>query len=78
MMAGRPAGRNALYLIQSDGMLRPVPVRIGLTDGTYTEIAWGDVSEGDIVATGSGDVAGTGEQRQDGPPSPMRFMFGRR
>ena len=78
MMAGRPAGRNTLYLIQSDGKLRPVPVRIGLTDGTYTEIAWGGVSEGDVVATGSGDVAGTGEQRQDGPPSPMRFMFGRR
>ena len=78
MMAGRPAGRNTLYFIQSDGKLRPVPVRIGLTDGTYTEIEWGGVNEGDVVATGSGDVAGTAEQRQDGPPSPMRFLFGRR
>ncbi|MGH9462168.1 MAG: efflux RND transporter periplasmic adaptor subunit, partial [Vicinamibacteria bacterium] len=78
MIAGRPAGRSTLYLIQPDGKLRPVPVQVGLTDGTYTEIAWGGVSDGDIVATGSGDVAGTGAQRQDGPPSPMRFMFGQR
>ena len=78
MIAGRPAGRNTLYFIQPDGKLRPVPVQVGLTDGTYTEIASGGVSDGDTVATGSGDVAGTAEQRQDGPPSPMRFLFGRR
>jgi HlyD family secretion protein len=78
MMAGRPAGRNTLYLVQPDGKLRSVPVQIGLTDGTYTEITWGGVSDGDTVVTGSGDAAGTGEQRQEGPPSPMRFMFGQR
>lgn len=75
---GGPPGRNSLFVVQPDGKLRPVPIRIGLTDGSYTEIAWGRVEEGDRVATGSGEAARGGTQQQ-APPSPMRFMgFGGR
>ena len=49
----------------------PVPVKVGLTDGTYTEIVSGDVQEGDAVVTEAmtGDEpAPTGRPGGNGPP----------
>jgi HlyD family secretion protein len=45
------AGR--LWIPGEDGKPRPVEVRLGLSDGSSTEIVAGDVKEGDDVITGS-------------------------
>jgi HlyD family secretion protein len=53
--------------------LRPVIVRLGISDGTYTEVLEGDLREGEAV------VVGTGSRDQGrstgGPINPRRFRF---
>ncbi|MBI4081933.1 MAG: efflux RND transporter periplasmic adaptor subunit [Candidatus Lambdaproteobacteria bacterium] len=46
--------RRTLWVLK-DRQVQPVPVQIGLTDGTRTEIVRGDLKEGDAVVT---DVTG--------------------
>jgi len=36
-------------MIGNDGLVRPVPVQVGLSDGLTTEIAGGDLQPGDAV-----------------------------
>jgi HlyD family secretion protein len=57
-----------VWLVGEDGKPKAVPVRLGLTDGTSTEVVSGEVQEGTEVITGvSGD---TGKAR--GTPSPAK------
>jgi HlyD family secretion protein len=49
-------GRLWLYL---DGQLKPVNVRLGVTDGSYTELLGGELQEGAEVVTGMSGVAST-------------------
>ncbi|AKS40488.1 efflux RND transporter periplasmic adaptor subunit [Wenzhouxiangella marina] len=44
----RPA---TLYSLREDGLLQPRRVRLGIADDRYTELAAGDLSEGDEVVT---------------------------
>src|SRR5262249_8543062 len=43
---------RAVVWVEEDGFVRPVKVRIGLTDGGMTEIVSGDLTEGMAVVTG--------------------------
>jgi hypothetical protein len=73
-----------------DGKLTPVPVTVGLTDGTTTEIVSG-INDGDVVVigpiprstTGGTGTGGNGQRPANGPaagpiggPGPVRFGGG--
>jgi HlyD family secretion protein len=56
-----PRDRGVLW-VEDKGFVRPMKVRIGLSDGLQTEIVKGDVPEGTAVVVGEGranDTAGT-------------------
>jgi HlyD family secretion protein len=42
-----------IYRLGPDGNPQPIPVRLGVTDGSYTEIIRGDVQEGAAVIIGA-------------------------
>jgi HlyD family secretion protein len=56
--AGGTAGR--VFLLDPEGKPRSVSLRLGITDGTYTEVLEGDLKDGQevIVGTGSGSASG--------------------
>ncbi len=64
--AARTAG-PVVYLLGPNGGLKPVPVRLGITDGQVTEVTGGDLQEGQEVVTG----LATTKAEQSGPR--MRF-----
>ena len=47
---GPPAGR--VWIVGTDGKPTAVPLQLGIGDGTYTEIAKGDLKEGEQVIVG--------------------------
>ncbi|HEV8701011.1 MAG TPA: efflux RND transporter periplasmic adaptor subunit [Candidatus Polarisedimenticolia bacterium] len=54
-LTGTPARdprQQTVHVVGPHGVLRPVPVRAGLTDGRFTQILEGDLREGDRVAVG--------------------------
>jgi HlyD family secretion protein len=73
-----PADRRILYVVEG-GLLRPVPVRVGVTDGTNTEITSGEVEAGAAVAVRSVGGGATGSASQargssaGAPPPPRMF-----
>ena len=70
----RPAGgrrQQALWKLEKDGKLRPVPVTVGLSDGTHSEIASSDLQPGDQVAISQSDASASAGAR-----NPM-MPFGR-
>jgi HlyD family secretion protein len=44
-------GSPTVWVIAKDGLVRPVPVKVGLSDGMVTEILSGEVEPGDAVVT---------------------------
>ena len=70
---------NARVWLFADNQLKPLTIRLGITDGTFTEIVNGDVQEGTAVVTGisgagaptRGPAAGgnplLGQQQRGGP-----------
>ena len=64
----RPAGDRGRVWVMRDGKPEMVRVQIGLTDGTNTEIAAGELEQGDRVLTGGGAAspatANRGQQRR--------------
>ena len=57
---GPPADRKTVYVLR-DGKPQAVRIRVGITDGSNTEILEGDLHEGDLVITSAtgGTEAGT-------------------
>jgi HlyD family secretion protein len=49
---GGGAGRRVVYVLAEGGALRPVPVRVGPSDGKSTAIVGGELAEGDRVVVG--------------------------
>jgi HlyD family secretion protein len=41
-----------IWIMAEDKLLRPVVVRLGLTDGAQTEVIEGKLKEGDRIVTG--------------------------
>jgi HlyD family secretion protein len=66
--------RARIYRVGSDGNPQPLPVRLGVTDGAYTEILRGDLQEGAAVIIGApradaaGDATNGGVNRRPRPP----------
>ena len=60
--AGRHAGQTAadskgvergvVFRLDAAGVLHPVPLRLGISDGQFTEVVAGDLKSGDELATG--------------------------
>jgi HlyD family secretion protein len=47
----------------AEGTTKPVPVRLGITDGTYTEILEGDLQEGQDIIVQLAEEPGRAKQR---------------
>ncbi len=63
--AGTP-GR--VYVLAQDGTPTPIAVRLGVTDGSFTEILAGDLAEGMAVIVGGGPRPQTAPGPQDASP----------
>lgn len=69
---GGAATSGRVWVPSEDGKPKAVPVRLGLTDGTSTELAAGEVREGSEVIIGiASDTAKSRQQPSKGP----RFGF---
>jgi HlyD family secretion protein len=68
--------RGRIYRVGPDGNPQPIPVRLGVTDGTYTEILRGDVQEGAAVIIGGprADAADAGSGAANRRPRPPRMF----
>lgn len=66
--AGPPAGR--VWIVGTDGKPTAVPLQLGIGDGTYTEVAKGDLKEGEQVIIG---LAMPGERPQTGSAPRIRL-----
>ena len=64
--ARRDAGSRVYKLV--DGKLTAVPVQVGVSDSTFTEIVGGEIKEGDKLVTR--DLSGQG-----GPQSQLRLRM---
>ena len=72
-MGGRGASAAGRVWIPGEGdQPKPVDVRIGLTDGTSTEIVEGPLNEGAEVILGTGEPAATAK-KAGGPSGPRMF-----
>jgi HlyD family secretion protein len=71
--AGGPVSdRRTLWTLR-DGAISPIGVRIGITDGIFTEIDARNIHEGDLIVT---DVEGIGDDhKQPAGAQAMRRMF---
>ncbi len=45
-------GSPTLWTVAKDGLVRPVPVKVGLSDGMVTEVLSGNIAPGDVVVAG--------------------------
>jgi HlyD family secretion protein len=80
--AGRSSTRGRIYLLGDDGKPRAFNVRLGITDGTSTEliVAPGgpnaaELREGAVVIIGVQTPAAAGSGGTARPPSGPRMMF---
>ncbi len=70
--ASRDGQPGRLYGIDADGKPKPLRVRLGVTDGTVTEIVSGEVTPGAEVITGT---RAAGPASAAPRPTPRRFGF---
>jgi HlyD family secretion protein len=63
------ATRATVYVL-SDSKLVPKPIRIGISDGRFTEVASGELRDGDHVVVGTAVNAAA-----EGPPSTLRMRM---
>ena len=63
---GAPSDNGApgrAFVLDGDGRAKPVSLRLGVTDGSVTEVLGGELKEGDAVAVGGGPKAqGPGQE----------------
>ncbi len=70
MSATRQSAEQKVWLWDEKSQkLKPVAVKLGITDGVFTELVEGPLQEGDRVVVGQqiGGTARTGQQRPGGP-----------
>ena len=58
-----PGQTRRVWVMSADGKLEPRRVRVGLSDGSATEVVEGDVREGDVVVTGQNVTASASSSR---------------
>jgi HlyD family secretion protein len=69
--AGGGGGSGRIWIIGDDGSPKAINVRLGLTDGSMTEIVSGDIKEGSEVIVGLQTAAGA--NKPAGAPGPRLF-----
>ncbi|MCU0897822.1 MAG: efflux RND transporter periplasmic adaptor subunit [Burkholderiales bacterium] len=71
--AGRGTTRGRVYVLDADGEPKGIDVRLGLSDGTQTEVLGGDLAEGAEVIVGLVTPAATrsGSPTAPGPRLPF-------
>jgi len=70
---GRSRAADRVWVLDSDGTLRQVPVRTGLTDQRYVEVLRGGLEDGDMIVVGAMEVSGSQSgQGSRNPFSPQR------
>ncbi|HEX9917367.1 MAG TPA: efflux RND transporter periplasmic adaptor subunit [candidate division Zixibacteria bacterium] len=67
------AGQKALWILDPQGKPKPVPVQIGISDGTFTQIISDNLKEGDKVITGQKGVESPSNNNQQVNPFTPRF-----
>jgi HlyD family secretion protein len=68
---------SRVYRVGPDGAPQAVPVRLGVTDGTYTEMLKGDLKPGDGLIVGGSRGAAAGDAGSSAPnprPRPPRLF----
>ncbi|MBI3069430.1 MAG: hypothetical protein HYY79_11300, partial [Betaproteobacteria bacterium] len=65
---GRAASGGRVWVLGADGRPQAVNVRLGLTDGTSTEVVAGDLKEGAQVIIGTETAKGRAATSPGGPP----------
>lgn len=71
------AGSGRTLWVLRNNKPKPVTVKLGITDGTHTQILEGDLREGDLVITdvlGSGGAAPSGGGQRGGGPGLRRIL----
>ena len=63
---GGTAGR--VFVLDNDGKAKPIPLTIGISDGTSTEVAGGDLQEGQEVIVGLQGAGGPQRPGASGTP----------
>jgi len=63
--------RPRVWIEDEKGKLKPIFLRTGVTDNSYTEVVSGDLKEGQLVITGA---IGSTQSGTQGPPRGMMFM----
>jgi len=63
-------GWRVVWKPEPNGTIRPLAVRTGITDYTFTQLISGDVKSGDVLVTGEQGAGGPGAAS---PASPPRF-----
>jgi len=68
MGASRSQADQKVWVLDAKNKLKPVSVKLGITDGIYTELLEGQLQEGDRVVVGqqTTSAAKTGQQRPPG------------
>jgi HlyD family secretion protein len=72
--SGEPRGEHGTIWVKDGQFVRPVNVRVGLTDGANTEIDGKDLAEGTEVVTGEAEAGGA----PGGARNPFIPQFGNR
>jgi HlyD family secretion protein len=74
--SGKEAGTTTVWL-EDAGFVRPVRLRLGMTDGLQTEVVEGDVREGTELVSGEMSPTGSGGKGGGGNPfTPQPFRRG--
>ncbi|WP_404336561.1 efflux RND transporter periplasmic adaptor subunit [Sphingomonas sp. MMS12-HWE2-04] len=71
---GKESAQQTVYILGTDGQPQPVPVTVGDTNGTVTEITGGGLKPGDKVITGQ--LSGSAGQKRQGSGSGQRRQAG--
>lgn len=74
----KKAGQNVVWILDSQGKPKPVPVQIGISDGTFIQIISDNFKEGDKVITGQKGVESSSNNNQQVNPFAPKFPGGRR
>jgi HlyD family secretion protein len=71
--SGRQATRGRIFLLDESGQPRAVQVRVGISDGSFTEVSAGDLREGDkaIVGIAGGTSKASPAAGSSGPRLPF-------
>ena len=71
--AGGGGGSGRVWIVGDDGAPKAISVRLGLTDGSMTEIVSGEIKEGSDVIVGLQTAAAAGAAKPTGASGPRLF-----